>query len=498
MRPGITAHRAALALGGASLAFHVVYAGLIALVPEEAYYWDWSRHLDLSYYDHPPLTAWSIAASSAIFGASERAIRLPAAVYGGLFLAFLFLTGRRLFKERAALLAVVLALLAPLSSLGQVLVTPDGPLLAGWTGALYFAVRALDEERGGWLVPCGLFAGLATLGKYTGLLLAPQILLALATDARGRRLLGTPWPYLGAATALLVFSPVLAWNAERHFVSFVFQSLDRLRAFAFQPVLLARFVGLQALVVSPLLWLALMVAPALAARRSRDPAYRLAAIFSLPLVALMVAIAPFHWVKANWGAPAYPGALLAAAALALERWDRLKALTLGTAALAGALAVAFHLAPFPELVPDALDPLLARDESTGGWRALAARVDAERAALGGDPLVVGCTYRPASELAYYLAGRPETQSSGVFGQDGLEFDEWLDPDRVRGRTALVVRDRREADACAARVSLCQPLEPLPPEAPARGPSRITTFDLWRCRIPADADVRRPRWRGGTR
>ena len=28
---------------------------------DEAYYWEWSRRLALSYVDHPPLVAWTIA-----------------------------------------------------------------------------------------------------------------------------------------------------------------------------------------------------------------------------------------------------------------------------------------------------------------------------------------------------------------------------------------------------------------------------------------------------
>jgi 4-amino-4-deoxy-L-arabinose transferase-like glycosyltransferase len=495
-----TPARAALLLGAGSILFHVAYAGLIGLSPQDAYYWTWSRRLALSYFDHPPLAAWTIRAATELFGTTERTVRLAAALHASILLTFLFLAGRRLFGERAALLALGFGLLAPLMALGQVVITPDGPLLAGWAAALYFTVRALDEERGGWLLAAGTAAGLAALGKYTAILLVPQIFLALLLDPRGRRLLRTPWPWLGAALAVAVFSPVLLWNAERRWVSFLFQSEGRTRTFGLRPVLVGRFVGLQSLLTSPLLWLALMAAPFLAARRWREPSFRVAALFSLPLVLVMVALSPFHWVKGNWGAPAYPAALLAGAALALERWDRawVRAATWATGATAALSWLAFHLAPFPGLLPPAADGLLARDENTAGWRQLAGRVDAERRALGGEPLVVGCTYKPAAELAFYLPGRPETQSGGVFGAAGLEFDEWLDPAAVRGRDAILVVDRRERDECEARSRLCRPLEPLPPEVPRRGEVPITTFELWRCRIPADAPIALPRWRGGTR
>ena len=29
-----------------------------ALLPDEAYYWLWSKNIDMSFYDHPPLSSW--------------------------------------------------------------------------------------------------------------------------------------------------------------------------------------------------------------------------------------------------------------------------------------------------------------------------------------------------------------------------------------------------------------------------------------------------------
>lgn len=485
--------RAALLMIAAATLLHLVLAGFVGLTPQEAYYWAWSRRLALSYYDHPPLASWTIRLTTSLFGETERAIRAAAALHGAAFAAFLFLAGRRLFGERAALLALALALLAPITGLGQLVITPDGPLLSGGVAALYFTVRALDEEDGRWLLAAGVAAGLAALGKYTAFLLLPQIFVALLLDPRGRRLLAKPWPWLGASLAVATFSPVLLWNADRDWVSLLFQSSGRTSTFGFRPILVGRFVGLQALLVSPLLWLSCLAAAFVAARRWREPSWRLAALFSVPLLTLMFLVSPFHWVKGNWGAPAYPAALLAGAALALERWDRLRGWTWATGLVAGTASLYLHLVP---LVP-AL-PFPARDESTTGWRQLAARVEAERVRMGGDPLVVGCSYKPAAELSFHLPGQPETQSGGVFGANGLQYDEWLDPAKIRGRELLLVVDAREKDACKARTALCAPLAELPPEPVHRGDSLATTFRIFRCAVPADAAIALPRWRGGTR
>ena len=60
---------AVLILGAAAL--HVGYLTWncpLDLAPDEAHYWDWSRHLDWSYYSKGPLVAWLIRASCELVG----------------------------------------------------------------------------------------------------------------------------------------------------------------------------------------------------------------------------------------------------------------------------------------------------------------------------------------------------------------------------------------------------------------------------------------------
>jgi hypothetical protein len=470
--------RVAAALVAAVTLLHVGYAALLALSPQEAYYWQYGRHLAWSYFDHPPLAAWTIRAFTELLGTSERTIRLAAALHSSIFCAFFFLSARRLFGPRAALAALAAGLAVPLLGLGQVIVTPDGPLLSGWAMAVYFTVRALDEERAAWLVAAGAATGWAMLGKYTGALLLPQILLALLLDPRGRRMLRTPWPWLGAAVALFLFSPVVAWNAAHGWASFAFQTEGRAQASSFRPVLVGRYVALQALLVTPIVLVLLVDAVVAAARRRALPSWRIVLVFSAPLLLLATAISPFHWVKGNWLAPAWPTAMAGAAALALEPGRRVRRWA-GIAGVALALVgtAYMHLVP---LVPAA--PFPARDEGSAGWRELAARAGAERAAIGPGAPVIGCNYKVASELAFYLPDRPETQSVGIFGENGLAYDSWLDRGRLAGREALLVLDRREGGACRTRADVCAPLVPLAPLTVMRGASEVTTFDLWRCRI----------------
>ena len=448
----------------------------MALSPQEAYYWQYGRHLALSYYDHPPLSAWTIRLATALFGESERAVRLSATLYAALFALFYFLAARRLFGPRVALWALLAVSLAPLFALGQTVITPDAPLLAGWAAALYFTVRAL-EGRGAYLLLAGAAVGFATLGKYTGWLLAPQIFLALLLDPRGRRLLLTPWPYLGLVLAAALFAPVVLWNARHGWVSFGFQVGWRMATGGPpSPRRALSYLGLQATALSPFIAGLSLWAAAYGLFRFRAPAFRLCTLFALPLFLLCLGLSPFVWVKANWPAAAYPSALMALSALYLEaqkRWRPLALVTLATA-LAGWLYV--HLAL---LVPPL--PFPAREDVTAGWRELAARVEAEEAKIPGPSFVVGCTYKPASELAFYLPGQPETYAQNALGEEGLAYGAWFDPRGLTGREGIVVLDDREWKNCLRREELCRPLTALPPLTVKRAGHLVTTFRLWRCR-----------------
>src|SRR5579863_8136000 len=68
------------------------------LAPDEAHYWDWSRHLDWSYYSKGPLVAYLIRGGCEVFGSASQAlignqmlaVRLPAIICGFLLLLSLY------------------------------------------------------------------------------------------------------------------------------------------------------------------------------------------------------------------------------------------------------------------------------------------------------------------------------------------------------------------------------------------------------------------------
>src|SRR5262245_38482412 len=102
---------------------------------DELYYVCWARELELSYFDHPPMTAYLIRASTELLGESLFAARLPAVLTSLFVIAVI----GRLTRPRHLVAWVALT---PLFTFGAVLITPDTPLLLFWSAYLTWLVAA--------------------------------------------------------------------------------------------------------------------------------------------------------------------------------------------------------------------------------------------------------------------------------------------------------------------------------------------------------------------
>src|SRR6516162_8030467 len=99
---------AVLILGATVLrVFYLAHNCPLDLAPDEAHYWDWSRHLDWSYYSKGPLVAYLIRLSCTLAGDWSRtvtgtemlAVRLPAVLCGSLLLTSLYVLTVQVFRR---------------------------------------------------------------------------------------------------------------------------------------------------------------------------------------------------------------------------------------------------------------------------------------------------------------------------------------------------------------------------------------------------------------
>src|SRR6185295_7759977 len=108
----VRADRLAAAAILAALGLHlaVVLGGGLDLAPDEALYWDWSRHLAMGYTEKPPMVAWLIGLTSSFLGDTEAGARLAAPFLSAACSACLWLLARRMFGATEALLSLLLFL----------------------------------------------------------------------------------------------------------------------------------------------------------------------------------------------------------------------------------------------------------------------------------------------------------------------------------------------------------------------------------------------------
>lgn len=462
-------------------ALRLIYGAQVELMPEETYYWNYSRHLDIGYLDHPPMVGWLIWLGTAAFGDTEFGVRVGAMGCGAVSSLFAYRLTRNLFGEPSAVVAVVLLQTLPFFFLAGMLMTPDAPLTAAWVATVYFLERALIADRANAWWGVGLCLGLGMLSKYSIALLGLSAFLFMVFDAPARQWLRRWQPYAAASLALAVFSPVIIWNAHHEWASFAFQTSRRLAErprFALHKLIASAVVLLTptgAVAVAVLLG-----GPAPRAAGQDEPvdrrrAWRFIQFAILVPLAVFVAFSLRHEVKLDWTGAPWIAAVPALAfgivhsgenlPTGLRSWIRnawvptlLSLLVLYGVGL-------YHLAlgipglgysKHAELIPV-------------GWRELGREIHGLAGAIattsGSDPLIVGMDrYAIASELAFYAPDRikavRETSSGHLFGQMGLMYERWFPPAAERGRTLLLVAwDRGDLEAGRLQSSV-EGLEPI--------------------------------------
>ncbi len=188
------------------------------------YYWDWSRHLALSYYDGPPLVAYIIHSYVWLFGNSELALNFLAIFSNFTIAASIFLLAKTLYNLNVACFSALIWLLSPIVFIQYAnSFTYDTPLTLFWVLTLYFFYQGKKTDRCIYLYLAGTSAGLMMLSKYTGVLLFLALIILCIMVKSYRNLLKNPHLYLSGLFSLLLFSPVLYWNLSNGFSSFRFQ-----------------------------------------------------------------------------------------------------------------------------------------------------------------------------------------------------------------------------------------------------------------------------------
>ena len=404
----------------------ILFAG-IGLMPDEAQYWTWSKSLSYCYYSKPCGIAWQIATGCFFFGDTELGVRAL-----GLVLSLLISLG--IYKlalscdleERQAFWAAVSLALCPLGMLSGFLATTDCAYVLFWTLAAWAFVSLRPYLM-------GVFIAVGALWKWP--IFAIWIAVLLFRKFSFKQTL------VALAISLLGLIPSLIWNIQKDFPTFkhVATSINIFEINKPNPL---EFIGAQAVLLSPVLFLLLI----LAFVRFTNSDWRLRFCFwtSLLFVFCVLLISFFKRVQGNWAVGAYPTAFIIMALGSSVRWIKIGSFI--------SLILVVCLFYFPNYPKNPLKQAL-------GWNSISGILhtvgyDPERQFLFSD------RYQWTSILSFY---GPEQKRAYFFNTHGLrknQFDYWTPAQRMwKGKNGWFVAFVETKDAIWATEAAKKALTP---------------------------------------
>ena len=438
-------------------------SGTIELSQDEAYQWQWSKHLALSYFSKPPLIAYTQFLGTSIWGDTEFGVRffspLIAATLGVLVLNFF---GREV-NARAGFFLMLCVMATPLLSVGATLMTVDPLSVLFWTAAMFAGWKAIRPDAGvrawAWV---GLWMGLGLLSKYTALfqLLCWAVFFALWRPARIH--LRRPGPWLALLINALCALPIVIWNQQNGWITAAHVADNAKLSKPWHPSVeyFTNFVGSELGLLNPVFFVSAMWAMVTFWRRYRQD-LRQVYFFSMgaPLFLIYLGWTIHSQVLPNWIAPS----VLPLFCLMAIFWEeeRLRGLRRVIPSLVGGLVFGFIVVVIlhdtnllgkisGHRLPPKVDPLTR----VRGWRNTAEVVgDARRRLLteGKPVFIIGAHYSITSLIAFYLpeakAGIPDQPLAYYPSSDQPEnqYFFWPGYKGRKGQNALFVSDRPSKD-----------------------------------------------------
>jgi membrane-associated phospholipid phosphatase len=425
------------------------------LSPDEAHYWEWSRRLDMSYYSKGPMIAYLIYLGTFIFGDTVFGIRIMAVIFSILSSIMLYILGKRLYDEKVGLSSAILIQIIPLFSAFGILFTIDSPFIFFWILSLYLFSKATNIrkennppsppiilphpplEKGGrgdlkkgdsggfemvyWRL-LGLSIGLGLLTKYTMAFFYPCALLFLLLSKENRRILTTKSPYIAFLISLIVFSPVIIWNANHDWITLKHTAGQAHLAEGLQISLknFFEFLGSQLGVITPLLFI-IMAVSVWKLRKTREGAFLF--WFSIPVIVFFLLKSIQAKVQANWALPGYISGIIAFSAFSLKKFysegKGIKIL-IATALILPVIVTVIALYPSLINLPVEKNPA----SRLYGWKELGAEVTKLYEQNSANRLFIfSDSYQVSSELAFYVKGHPVTYCINL-GRRMDQYDLW--------------------------------------------------------------------------
>ncbi len=212
----------------ATTAFRFMIANTIELYNDEVYYWTYPLHLQMNYFDHPPIVALLIRITTLnLFLQQEIFLRCGAIMGAAAGTWLSYSIGKKIKNERTGWFAALLYNSSIYSSIiAGVFILPDSPQIIFWLLGLRIALNfAIDNNKNPsiktWIL-WGVYTGICIMCKVHGVFL--WIGLGLYIITYKRNLLTQRFLYISLIITLLIISPIFIWNWLNNFVTWQYHS----------------------------------------------------------------------------------------------------------------------------------------------------------------------------------------------------------------------------------------------------------------------------------
>ena len=386
--------------------FRLWYVHCIDLVPDEAYFWVWSKHFAFSYRDKGPLVAWTIAAGTYLFGDTVFGVRFFAVLLSAGTAFQLFRLAERLYDDHTALWSVAVAAIIPMFAVGSILMTIDPLSVFFWAWGANLSWSAFETGRMRYWMLLGLVTGIGFLAKFINAVQLLGVMLFLCWSKQHRLFLLSRQSLVMMCAFGVASLPVFWWNVETGWlhVEALHERSGIQHSFGIHPWQFLEYLGGISAVVSPPIMAGMFVAAIGLWRLNGDQA-RIKHLLSqfLPVQLMYLILGLNNKGEPNWIAPS----LITGIVMLVVFWRQLMArnptwrwMIWSALGLSLVGTVFLHAIIFLRL-PLNYDPLRRAE----GWLDFAQHVQKARQQTHPD-LLIGNDRVPASMMQFYLPDHP--------------------------------------------------------------------------------------------
>ncbi|MDQ6757545.1 MAG: glycosyltransferase family 39 protein [Bacteroidota bacterium] len=422
----------------------LLIANVLELGNDEVYYWTYPLHLQLSYFDHPPLIAILIRLTTFnLFFQQDFFLRLGPIIGAAAGTWLSYSIGKSIKNERTGWFAALLYNSCIYSSIiAGLFILPDSPQIVLWLLAIKTAlyIFSAEDEHGlfkKWVL-WGVYTGVCIMCKVHGIFL--WVGLGLYIIIYKRSLLTHRHLYLSLIITLIIISPIFIWNWSNDFITWKYHSA-RVHALSFdKDSFISGIIG-QIFYNNPIN-VFLIVVSFLFYRKQKfiNPiVYRVLILFGLPMIVVVAVISMFNNILPHWSGPAFITLQFMAASYLDDRYKITLAIpkvikyALGLVAIGLVMAIVI-IKFYPGTIGNKNEKQLGSGDFTldlYGWKKAGydfgkwITYAKENNIVPANTIIVCNKWFPASHIDYYFARKNNMQVIGVGDMDDLHNYIWL-------------------------------------------------------------------------